>query len=120
MTTDDPKNTARQGTDRHLRTIAGRQIYFDWDDFLWSPEEWDEALALALAREIGLATLDKTQWKVLHFMRDFYFYHGRSPMNKDLKAGTNMSLTLLEKLFPGGIRSGARRLAGLPNPKACI
>ncbi len=30
-----------------------------------------------------------------------------------------MTLQELEGLFPGGIRMGARRLAGLPNPKTC-
>ena len=30
-----------------------------------------------------------------------------------------MSLLELECLFPGGIRHGAKRLAGLPNPKRC-
>jgi tRNA 2-thiouridine synthesizing protein E len=29
-------------------------------------------------------------------------------------------LVELESLFPGGIKKGARRLAGLPNPKTCI
>jgi sulfur relay (sulfurtransferase) DsrC/TusE family protein len=26
----------------------------------------------------------------------------------------------IEKLFPGGIKYGARRVAGLPNPKNCL
>jgi dissimilatory sulfite reductase related protein len=47
-------------------------------------------------------------------------HHGRSPMNRDLRAGTGLSLVELERLFPDGIRMGARRLAGLPNPKTCL
>ena len=31
-----------------------------------------------------------------------------------------MSLLEVEALFPGGIKYGARRIAGLPNPKACL
>jgi len=40
-------------------------------------------------------------------------------MNRDLKAGLGISLLDLEALFPGGIRHGARRIAGLPNPRSC-
>lgn len=120
MTGNGLNHHAAQDRDRHLRTIAGRDLYFDWEDFLWDPRDWDETIALALAREMGLADLDAVQWRVIRFMREFYFYHGRSPMNKDLKTGTGLSLMALEKLFPRGIRMGARRLAGLPNPKACL
>ena len=41
-------------------------------------------------------------------------------MNRQLRDGTGLSLVDLERLFPDGIRNGARRLAGLPNPKTCL
>lgn len=113
-------DTAPQTRDRHLRTIAGRDIYFDWEGFFWDPYDWDEAAALELAHEMGMPNLSDRCWKVIRFMREYYFYHGRAPMNKDLKAGTGMTLMELEELFPQGIRGGARRLAGLPHPKACL
>jgi tRNA 2-thiouridine synthesizing protein E len=111
---------AQPARDRQLRTVAGHAIYFDWEDFLWDPHDWNEAIALALAVESGLDGLDEIQWRVIRFMRSFYFHQGRAPMNKDLKKGTGLSLMELEALFPQGIRNGARRLAGLPNPKACV
>ncbi len=117
---DFPSEAGQQGRDRQLRIVAGRAIYFDWENFLWDPLDWNEEIALALAHESGMEGFDDTQWKVIHFMRDFYFYQGRAPMNKDLKKGTGISLMALEALFPQGIRKGARRLAGLPNPKACV
>lgn len=120
MSHPDRPDTSDKTRDRHLRTVAGHAIYFDWDDFLWDPHDWNEAIALALARESGLEGLDNIQWRVIRFMRDFYFHQGRAPMNKDLKKGTGLRLMELEALFPQGIRNGARRLAGLPNPKACV
>jgi len=111
---------SRSNRDRHLRTVAGYDIYFDWEDFFWDPLDWNEEIAVELAVEMGISVLSSEQWRVIHFMREYYFYHGRSPMNKDLKKGTGMSLIELEGLFPQGIRLGARRLAGLPNPKACL
>ena len=113
-------DSSLSGRDRQLRKIAGRDIYFDWEGFFWDPEDWCEEAAVALARESGIVLLDESQWRVIRFMREFYFYHGRAPMNKDLREGTGMPLMALEGMFPQGIRLGARRLAGLPNPKACL
>lgn len=102
-----------------FRTIGGRKVLFDRDDFLWNAEDWTEEVAQALAAELGIEALSETQWRVIRFMRDYFFYHGRAPLNRDLKPSIGMSLLELEALFPGGIRGGARRVAGLPNPKSC-
>jgi TusE/DsrC/DsvC family sulfur relay protein len=105
--------------DRKVRRIAGREIAFDAEGFLRNAEDWSEEVARCLAEESGLHEMGETHWQVIRFMRDYYFYHGRAPMNRDLKAGVHMTLMTLEALFPEGIRLGARRVAGLPNPKTC-
>jgi tRNA 2-thiouridine synthesizing protein E len=105
---------------RELRTVAGREVWFDSEGFFWEPDDWSEAAAQELARACGLPGLDDGQWRVIRFLRGYYSRNGRAPMNRELKAGTNLSLVELEQLFPDGIRMGARRLAGLPNPKTCI
>ncbi len=64
--------------------------------------------------------LDEALWRVLRFLRAYYLHHGRPPLNRDLKAGMALTLLELERLFPDGIRMGARLLAGLPNPKTCL
>ena len=104
---------------QRVRVIAGREVVFDDEGFLWRPEDWTEDVGRALALESGMEGLNDDQWKVIRFLRDYYAYHGRAPMNRDLKAGLGMSLMDLEALFPGGIRKGARRIAGLPNPRSC-
>jgi tRNA 2-thiouridine synthesizing protein E len=105
---------------REARILAGREIWFDWEGFFWDAKDWSEEVAVLLAREGGLAELDDLRWKVLGFLRDYYASHGRAPLNRHLREGTGLSLLELESLFPGGIRLGARRLAGLPNPKTCF
>lgn len=105
---------------RALRTVAGRSVYFDDEGFFWEPDDWSDEGAEELARESGIERLDAVQWRVLRFLREYYLYHGRAPMNRELKAGTELSLMELERLFPDGIKLGARRLAGLPNPKTCL
>lgn len=120
MGSNSPGDNNKITRDRQLRLIAGREIYVDWEGFLWEPKEWSESIAKALAMEMGIEVLNQTQWRAIRFMRDYYFYHGRAPMNKELKKGTLLTLMELETLFPQGIKLGARRIAGLPNPKACL
>jgi len=102
-----------------FRMIAGRKILIDKEGFLWHVEDWTEEVADALAKEYGIEKLSEIQWRIIRFLRDYFLYHGRAPLNRDLKSGLGMSLMELEGLFPGGIRRGARRVAGLPNPRAC-
>ena len=84
-----------------------------------NPEDWSEEVAHCLAGESGLQEIGEVHWRVIRFMRSFYFDYGRAPMNRDLKKGIDLTLMELEGLFPNGIRQGARRVAGLPNPKLC-
>jgi len=102
-----------------FRVIAGREILIDKEGFLWHPEDWTEEVAEVLASECGIEKLSDSHWRIIRFLRDYFLYHGRAPLNRDLKAALGISLMELEALFPGGIRHGARRVAGLPNPKAC-
>lgn len=104
---------------RHARLVAGKEIYFDAEDFFWDHEAWSEEVARELAREVGLEEFGEDHWKVIRFLREYFLYNGRAPLNNQLKKGTGLSLLELEGLFPGGIKYGARRLAGLPNPKTC-
>lgn len=112
--------TAEPARSRHLRVVAGHEIYFDAEGFFWEAADWTPEVAAELAREGGIDRLDETQWRVLRFFRDYYDRNGRTPMNRELRIGTGLSLMELERLFPAGIRMGARRLAGLPNPATCL
>lgn len=84
-----------------------------------NPDNWSERVAEELAREVGLPRLTEVQWETIRFLRTFYLANGKAPLNRDIKRETGMNLLEVERLFPGGIRHGARRLAGLPNPKSC-
>lgn len=118
---DSPVGNRMNGreTTRHLRNLGGKEILVDREGFLWYPEDWTEQVATAIALELGIDKLSDTQWRVVRFLREYFFYNGRAPLNRDIKAGLGINLVQLECVFPGGIRSGARRVAGLPNPKTC-
>jgi tRNA 2-thiouridine synthesizing protein E len=105
--------------DRTVRTVAGRNIVFDRDGFLTDFENWSEEVFECLAKESGLSTIGDRHWLVIRFLRSFYAQNRRAPLHRQLKAGTGMSVLEMEGLFPNGIKMGARRMAGLPNPETC-
>jgi len=104
---------------QRLINLGGKEVYVDSEGFLWHAEDWTEEVAVDLARQCGIESLTDTQWLVVRFLREYFHYNGRAPLNRDIKVGVGMSLMELECLFPGGIRQVARRVAGLPNPKTC-
>lgn len=114
-----PAEGGDAGLVRRLRRVAGREIAFDDEGFFWDYDAWSEAAARELAAEAGLAELDEAHWRVIRFLRQFYAHHGRAPLNQQLRKSAGVSLLQLQGLFPGGLKHGARRLAGLPNPKTC-
>jgi len=104
---------------RCVRVIAGREAVFDDEGFFVAFEDWSEEVFEALAHESGISQITDQHRHVIHFLRDFYAYNGRAPLNNELRKGSGISLLELERLFPEGLKHGARRLSGLPNPKTC-
>lgn len=101
------------------RFVAGREIVFDEEGFFNDFFDWREDVFEILAAESGIIRITEQHWHVVRFFREFYAFHGRSPLNHQIKTGTGLSALELQRLFPEGIKLGARRLAGLPNPKTC-
>lgn len=102
-----------------VRVFGQREVVFDAEGFFNDFTDWTEEICVVLVVESGLAQLTERHRQVIRFFREFYAINGRAPLNSQLRKGTDMSLLELEALFPGGIRNGARRFAGLPNPKTC-
>jgi TusE/DsrC/DsvC family sulfur relay protein len=112
-------STQGQETGRRVRVIAGSDVAFDPEGFFEDFEDWSEEIFEALARESGISPITDRHRRVIGYLREFYAYNGRAPLNNELRRGTGMSLLELDNLFPGGLKEGARRLSGLPNPKTC-
>ncbi|MGO9021002.1 MAG: TusE/DsrC/DsvC family sulfur relay protein [Syntrophobacteraceae bacterium] len=117
MNTSSEPNETDRGL--HVRCIAGRKIVFDGEAFFNDFYDWSEEAFEFLAKESGLACITEQHRQVVRFLREFYAHQGRNPLNHQLKKGTGLSALELQYLFPEGIKMGARRLAGLPNPKTC-
>jgi dissimilatory sulfite reductase related protein len=102
-------------------TVAaqGDSALFDEEGFLLDPNVWNETMAEDIAHSQGMSELNDLHWQVISFLRKYYMSMGKAPLNTELRKGAGLSLTQIERIFPGGIKSGARRIAGLPNPKSC-
>ncbi len=97
----------------------------DAEGFLVDPDDWDESVAEALAREEGLE-LDDTRWAILHFMRAYLAEHGVAPdvrhvtqfLVKEQGLSKKEAKALLFQTFPYGYVKQACKLAGFRKPRA--
>jgi tRNA 2-thiouridine synthesizing protein E len=112
------KNASASG--HRLSRLAGRDLLLDEEGFLLDPRQWSEEAASDMALEQGMPRLEEPHWRVIRFLREYYLAHGKAPLSREIKKKVGMSLLEIEALFPGGLRAGARRIAGLPNPRGCM
>jgi TusE/DsrC/DsvC family sulfur relay protein len=101
--------------------VNGRTVELNEEGFLVHPEEWDRAVAEALAvSEEGLDQLSPEHWSVIDFIRAYYVEKKLAPMVRAICKTTNLSLRQIYELFPSGPAKGACKLAGLPKPDGCV
>lgn len=106
--------------------VDSRSIALDKDGYLVDLDEWDEAVAAALAQQETLS-LSAEHWEILQLLRAFYSEFQLSPANRPLikyvalKLGPEKGNSLhLNRLFNGTPAKLAAKLAGLPKPTNCL
>lgn len=98
----------------------------DREGYLQDLEDWNEAVAVALAREVGIE-LTTEHWDLVHMIRRFYQCYEVAPAMRVLVKHTRdqfgeergNSLYLM-KLFPGSPAKLLAKIAGLPRPTNCL
>jgi TusE/DsrC/DsvC family sulfur relay protein len=99
----------------------GKTIDLNEEGFLAHPEEWDRAVAEALAKaEEGIDRLSPEHWAVIEYIRGYYLETRLAPMVRKVCQTTGFSLKYIYELFPSGPAKGACKLAGLPKPDGCV
>ena len=106
--------------------VNGREIATDKDGFLKNLEDWNEAVALELAREEGIE-MSEAHWEVIHSLKDFYQHFEVSPamralvkhIAKELGETKGKSIYLM-RLFPPSPAKVTAKIAGLPRPENCL
>jgi tRNA 2-thiouridine synthesizing protein E len=102
------------------RTLAGTTVDVNEEGFFTEPTEWNEEVAVELAKEAGIDELTPDHWKVLEFMRSQYFEKGTGPTVRVLGKTSGVSVKELYLLFPKGPAKMAAKIAGIPKPRGCI
>ena len=101
--------------------VEGKTYELNEEGFLVHPEEWTEAVAVALARaEEGLDQLSKEHWAVINFIRGYFLENNLAPMVRKVCQTTGLPLRQIYELFPSGPAKGACKIAGLPKPDGCV
>lgn len=101
-------------------------ILRDKDGYLKQHQDWNQSVAVLLAKEEGLV-LTSEHWIIINTLRNFYLDYNRSlsvrPLIRLCKheiGEDKISSLYLQKLFPKGVAKQANKIAGLPKPKRCI
>ncbi|MDK2824030.1 MAG: dissimilatory sulfite reductase related protein [Clostridia bacterium] len=100
--------------------VNGKQIETDEDGFIVNLEDWNEDVALALAKTEQVEELTEDHWKVVNYLKDYYKEYGIAPMVRKVVKQTGFSLKEIYELFPTGPAKGACKIAGLPKPTGCV
>ncbi len=103
-----------------MTLIAEAPVDVDAEGFLTNHEQWNEAIAEAIARDNGIPELTERHWLVVRFMRDRYLSTGSAPSIRSLGKESGVPVKELYELFPKGPAKLAAKIGGIPKPKGCI
>jgi len=103
-----------------IRELGGKQLEIDEDGFIQDPDQWDEAVAAALAKTEGVDQMGENHWKVVNYLRNYYLQFQMAPMIRKLCKESGFKLNEIYELFPSGPAKGACKVAGLPKPTGCV
>ena len=101
--------------------INGKTLELNEEGFLTDPTQWDNDVALQLARsQEGLEDLSDEHWAVVNFIRNHFLETNLAPMVRSICKTTGLPLRRIYELFPSGPAKGACKVAGLPKPDGCV
>ena len=100
--------------------INGVEIGLDEDGFMVDPDQWNEDVAIALAKMEEVDELTEAHWELIKYLRNYFAEFGIAPMVRKLTKETGLKLNQVYELFPTGPAKGACKCAGLPKPTGCV
>ncbi len=103
-----------------VETIGGVELELNDEGFLTDPSQWNEDIAVELARREGIGPLTDRHWQIIRFMRSEYETKGSGPSVRMLGKTSGVPIKELYELFPKGPAKLAAKIAGIPKPRGCI
>ena len=102
-----------------VTTLDGHALHVDEEGFLTDYDEWDEDVAVLLARAIGVELTD-AHWTVIRFLRDDFRARGETPTTRRVQTVGGVSVQDQFALFPHKPGKKMAYIAGLPKPHGCV
>lgn len=81
---------------------------------LCDPLDWNEAIAVELAQQVGIHKLDEEHWAVIFALRDYYKKFGVAPAMVSICHALNQDGSWVHNLFSTCLNAWI--VSGLPNP----
>jgi TusE/DsrC/DsvC family sulfur relay protein len=103
-----------------MTLIGDAPVDVDAEGLMTNPDQWNDTIAEAIARENGIPELTDRHWLVVRFMRERYLSTGSAPSIRALGKESGVPVKELYALFPKGPAKLAARIGGIPKPKGCI
>lgn len=100
--------------------IDVKSLTRDADGNLANKYDWNEEVAVELAKEENINGLNERHWLVINYMRKEFLEKGEAPSIRKLTKESGVDTKELYSLFPKGPAKKAAKIAGLPKPKGCI
>ena len=100
--------------------IGGIELKVDEEGFMTDTSQWNEELAPALAKEIGLDELTDEHWKVIRFLRSDFAEQGETATLRRVSTMAEVPTKDLYKLFPKKPAKKMSYVAGLQKPTGCV
>jgi tRNA 2-thiouridine synthesizing protein E len=101
------------------RIIAGYPVDMCEGGFMLNPDQWNEEIAVEIAREVGIDPLTEDHWKIIRVAREDHSARGETPGLRRIGKLTGVTPKVMYQLFPKGPGVLLAQISGLPRPKGC-
>ncbi len=103
------------------KLIAGKNVQVNEEGFMTDPAEWNQEIAVEIAKQEGLIELTPSHWKVIEFARQKAAENGgAAPTLRTITTHAGVSTKELFSLFPKGPAKKVARISGLGKPEGCV
>lgn len=101
------------------QTIAGTEVDVNAEGYLTDMNQWNEAIAAAIAEAEGVGPLTPAHFNVINYLRKQQAAGASLTIRSMGKSGVVTTKELYD-LFPGGPLKKSSKIAGIPKPVGCI
>lgn len=98
--------------------VSGKQIEIDEEGYLRNFNDWNEAVACAIAEREGVEELTKERLDIIRFIRDYYKQYNFFPILNAVCKNVHQPKDCIKEQFLDPIV--AWKIAGLPRPDVTV